>query len=100
MDTPFDNVLKLTNDITNLTTQTSQVLKKVIDLEEKVTVQQGSIEICLGFISSKYGKDEFMDFLNFVSGSKHHSKEAKLASSAMIQQENLWGKLLKDGKAQ
>jgi hypothetical protein len=100
MNTPFDQVIKLTEDIANISSNTTLVLKRVIDLEEKSIIQQGLVEICLDFISSKYGKEEYMSFLKSIPNSQTHSKEAKLAASLQIHQEDLWGKLLKDGKAQ
>ena len=53
-------------------------------------VQQGLTEILLGFITSKFSKEEYLEYLKFVTESPQMGKEAKYAASEMIRQDTLW----------
>jgi len=67
-----------------------ELVKKVEEHEAKILVQQGLIEIALGFIASKFGKEDYIEFLKFVANSDKHSKEAKSTASETLRQEALW----------
>jgi hypothetical protein len=58
--------------------------------EAKLMVQQGQIEILMGLLVSKVGKDEFMNYLKFVVNDVNFGKEAKYAASEMLRQDSLW----------
>lgn len=44
----------------------SDVEMFIVETKTKLMVQQGQIEILMGLLSSKVGKDEFMNYLKFV----------------------------------
>ena len=62
----------------------------IVSTEAKLMVQQGQIEILIGLLSSKVGKDEFMNYLKFVVNNVGFGKEAKDAASEMLRQDSLW----------
>jgi len=85
-----EDLLKLYNHATTMAKQTGDLAKKVNDLETKLIAQQALVDISLGFMVSKTGKDEFKKHLKHITASKGFSKEAKLMASEMLRQENLW----------
>ena len=51
--------------------------KKIHQLKEQIAEHQSLIKIMLGTISSKTDGQEIDNFLEFVTASKHHSKQAR-----------------------
>lgn len=62
----------------------------IIETKTKLMVQQGQIEILLGLLTSKVGKEEFMNYLKFVSSNPGFGKEAKYAANEFLRQDALW----------
>ena len=72
----------------------------IIETKTKLMVQQGQIEILMGLLSNKVGKDEFMSYLKFITDNPCFGKEAKFAASEMIHQDSLWTADMLSGKKQ
>ena len=62
----------------------------IVETKTKLMVQQGQIEILMGLLSSKVGKEEFINYLQFVADTQGFGKEAKFAATEMLRQDNLW----------
>lgn len=62
----------------------------IVRTETKLMVQQGQIEILMGLLSNKVGKDEFTNYLKFVVSNAGFGKEAKFAAAEMLRQDALW----------
>lgn len=69
----------------------TDLAKKIMEFEIKLSIFQGQQENVLGFIALKHGKKEFMDHLKFIVKSNTAGKWAKLAAAEMLRQDNLWG---------
>ncbi len=69
----------------------SNVNERLVTIEATLLIQKGQIEILLGLISSKIGKEEFMKYLEFVAKSPDFGDSAKIsAHEMMIYQDKLW----------
>ena len=62
----------------------------IVKTEAKLMVQQGQIEILMGLVSSKVGKEDFLKYLKFVAENPGFGKEAKYAATEFLRQEALW----------
>jgi hypothetical protein len=62
----------------------------IASVEARLICQQGQIEILLGLLSSKIGKDELMNYLKLVVDHPGFGKEAKYAAAEMLRQDTLW----------
>ncbi|KJR97638.1 MAG: hypothetical protein VR65_23840 [Desulfobulbaceae bacterium BRH_c16a] len=62
----------------------------IVRTEAKLMVQQGQIEILMGLLSNKVGKEEFMNYLKFVVKNPGFGKEAKYAATEFLRQDTLW----------
>ncbi len=67
---------------------------KVAELEQRMAIMQGQNEILMGFVVSKFGKDDFMDYLKFVSESKEFYGEARKVAGDMLDHDKTWNSLL------
>ena len=66
--------------------------ERLVTIEAMLLIQKGQIEILLGLISSKFGKDELLAYLESVCSSSRFGDSAKLSAKEMIiHQEKLWG---------
>ena len=65
--------------------------ERLVTIEAMLLIQKGQIEILLGLISSKIGKDELIKYLEFVINSPDFGDSAKISAKEMIiHQDNLW----------
>ncbi len=75
--------------------------ERLVTIEATLLIQKGQIEILLGLISSKIGKDELMKYLEFVAKSPDFGDSAKIsAQEMMIHQDKLWNSELPSGQKQ
>ncbi len=66
--------------------------ERLVTIEAMLLIQKGQIEILLGLVSSKFGKDELLAYLESVCSSSEFGDSAKLSAKEMIiYQEKLWG---------
>jgi len=66
--------------------------ERLVTIEATLLIQKGQIELLLGLLSSKMGKEEMLNYLEFVSSSPEFGDSAKISAREMIlHQENLWG---------
>jgi len=72
----------------------------IVETKTKLMVQQGQIEILMGLLSNKVGKDEFMNYLKVVTDNPGFGKEAKFAAAEMLRQDSLWTTDMLSGKKQ
>ena len=64
--------------------------KFIVETKATLMVQQGQIEILMGLLSNKIGKEEFMNYLKLVVNNQGFGKEAKHTASEMLRQDALW----------
>ena len=77
------------------------VNERLVTIEATLLIQKGQIEILLGIISSRIGKDELMKYLEFVIASPDFGDSAKIsAQEMMIHQDKLWNSELASGQKQ
>ena len=69
----------------------SDINERLVTIEAMLLIQKGQIEILLGLLSSKIGKDELIKYLEFVIESPGFGDSAKISAQEMIlHQDNLW----------
>ncbi len=77
------------------------VNERLVTIEATLLIQKGQIEILLGLISSRIGKDELMKYLKFIVESPDFGDSAKIsAQEMMIHQDKLWTSELSSGQKQ
>jgi hypothetical protein len=65
--------------------------ERLVTIEAMLLIQKGQIEILLGLISSKIGKDELKEYLGFVSKSPQFGDSAKISAKEMaIHLDDMW----------
>ena len=75
--------------------------ERLVTIEATLLIQKGQIEILLGLISSKIGKDELIKYLEFVVKSPDFGDSAKISAQEMIiHQDKLWNSELSSGQKQ
>ncbi len=57
---------------------------RLITIEATLLIQKGQIEILLGLISSKIGKEVLQDYLEYVLESSDFGDSAKISAQEMI----------------
>ncbi|MEA3468302.1 MAG: hypothetical protein U9R57_08785 [Thermodesulfobacteriota bacterium] len=62
----------------------SDINERLVTIEAMLLIQKGQIEILLGLISSKIGKDELKKYLKFVVESPDFGDSAKISAQEMI----------------
>ena len=67
------------------------VSKKIAKMKGQIAEHQGLIEIMLGTLSSQTEGQEIDNFLEFVTASKHHSKQAQHAAREKQERDPLGG---------
>jgi len=68
----------------------SDINERLVTVEATLLIQKGQIEILLGLISSRMGKDELIKYLEFVIASPGFGDSAKFAAKEMLlYQDNL-----------
>ncbi len=66
--------------------------ERLATIEAMLLIQKGQIEILLGLVFSKFGKDQMLTYLESVCNSSDFGDSAKLSAKEMIlHQEKLWG---------
>ncbi len=69
----------------------SDINERLVTIEATLLIQKGQIEVLLGLISSKIGKDELIKYLEFVLESPGFGDSAKFSAKEMIlHQDSLW----------
>lgn len=69
----------------------SDINERLVTIEATLLIQKGQIEILLGLIASRMGKDELIKYLEFVLESPRFGDSAKFSAKEMIlHQDNLW----------
>ena len=69
----------------------SNINDRLCTIEATLLIQKGQIEILLGLISSKIGKEELINYLEFVIDSPDFGDSAKIsAREIMIHLDRLW----------
>ena len=75
--------------------------ERLVTIEATLLIQKGQIEILLGLISSNMGKDDFMNYLEFVVKSPDFGDSAKISAQEMILHQNkLWDSGMPSGQKQ
>ena len=75
--------------------------ERLVTIEATLLIQKGQIEILLGLISSRIGKDELVNYLEFVVNSPDFGDSAKISAQEMIIHQNkLWNSELSSGQKQ
>ena len=70
----------------------SNVNERLTTIEATLLIQKGQIELLLGLISTKIGKEEFVNYLKYVIESPVFGDSAKISAQEMIlHQDTLWG---------
>ena len=65
--------------------------ERLVTIEAMLLIQKGQIEILLGMLSLKFGKDELQDYLEYVCNASEFGDSAKLSAREMLlHQEKLW----------
>lgn len=65
--------------------------ERLATIEATLLIQKGQIEILLGLISSRIGKDELLEYLEFVLKSPDFGDSAKISAQEIIFHQNkLW----------
>ena len=107
MESSDKQIVELYNNLTELTKIMQLLVKRVSRLEIKsieqqslLEMSQGLIGISLGFIASKYNKEEYLNYLRSIEQSDKIDKKIKAAASEQLRQEDLWGQLLHEGRKQ
>jgi len=58
--------------------------ERLVTIEATLLIQKGQIEILLGLLSSKMGKDELQEYLELVIKSPDFGDSAKISAQEMI----------------
>jgi len=65
--------------------------ERLVTIEAMLLIQKGQIEILLGLLSSRFGKEELLAYLESVCNSSEFGDSAKLSAQEMIlHQDKLW----------
>jgi hypothetical protein len=62
----------------------SNINERLVTIEATLLIQKGQIEILLGLLSSKIGKDELRKYLELVIKSPDFGDSAKISAQEMI----------------
>jgi len=62
----------------------SNINERLVTIEATLLIQKGQIEILLGLLSSKIGKDELQKYLELVIQSPDFGDSAKISAQEMI----------------
>jgi len=62
----------------------------IVETKTKLMVQQGQIEILMGLVTSKFGKEELMEYVRFVATHSGFGREAKYAAIELLRKETPW----------
>lgn len=100
METPFDLLVKLQENLATVAQQLAKTVQMVKILEAKNVTQQGQIEIVMSLLAKHTGRDEFVSHLKFVAEHPNFGKESKFAASEMLRQDVLWPQELLEGPKQ
>ncbi len=75
--------------------------ERLATIEATLLIQKGQIEILLGLIASRMGKDELREYLELVLKSPDFGDSAKIsAQEMMIYQDKLWSSDVSSGQKQ
>ncbi len=74
---------------------------RLVTIEATLLIQKGQIEILLGLLASRVGREELLDYLQSVIASPDFGDSAKISAQEMIlHQDRLWGEGRASGREQ